>query len=182
MSLLWAIRGSNRQRAQRLQILTGICRSCLLHAPCRLLLCPSLLASPRPIQACANLCIDICIPGLRICGPPVCAWWQVSPAACRVILFGVTVAFYIILAVGVNRGLKWQLGVGLTPWPSWAWWIAAINSWLWMSLGAVAICGRSALAFNQMLLSGMRLHLARSPGQGKLLNLLLSVELRCRTC
>ena len=98
------------------------------------------------------------------------------------ILFGVTVAFYIILAVGVNRGLKWQLGVGLTPWPSWAWWIAAINSWLWASLGAVAICGRSALAFDQMLLFGMRLHLARSPGQGKLLNLLLSVELWCRTC
>ena len=89
---------------------------------------------------------------LLISGPQIS---RASPAACRVILFGVTVVFYILLAVGVTRGLKFQLGVGLTPWPSWAWWIATINSWLWMSLGAVATCGKSALAFDQMLTSGM---------------------------
>ena len=60
---------------------------------------------------------------------------------CRVVLFGVTVAFYILLAIGVKRGLHFQTGVGLTPWPSWAWFIAIINSWLWLRLSSTAICG-----------------------------------------
>ena len=61
--------------------------------------------------------------------------------SCRVVLFGVTVAFYILLAIGVKRGLQFQTGVGLTPWPSWAWFIAIINSWLWLGLSSIAICG-----------------------------------------
>ena len=62
---------------------------------------------------------------------------------CRVILFGVTVAFYVLLAIGVSRGLKAQLGVALIPWPSWAWWLAVISSWLWLSLGIIAVSGES---------------------------------------
>jgi hypothetical protein len=64
---------------------------------------------------------------------------------CRVILLGVTVAFYILLAIGVKKGLQFQTGVGLTPWPSWAWFMATINSWLWLGLSSTSICGELTL-------------------------------------
>ena len=68
----------------------------------------------------------------------------------RVILFGVTVAFYVLLAIGVSRGLKAQLGVALIPWPYWAWWLAIISSWLWLSLGTIAVCGECKLLQSEL--------------------------------
>ena len=90
----------------------------------------------KHVQRRAHRCLLSLSIFLLVCYPRVARY-----VLCRVVLFAVTTVFYILLAVGMHQGLQFQLGAGLTPWPSWAWWIAVINSWLWMSLGAVALCG-----------------------------------------
>ncbi len=112
---------------------------------------PSLLCSARTRWSCIHACSSLYSLLAFLYLLPISDWYE-----CRVLLFGVTVAFYVLLAVGVSRGLKAQLGVALIPWPSWAWWLAVISSWLWLSLGIVAVCGKCQVSPRLLELSSIQ--------------------------
>ena len=75
-----------------------------------------------------------------------------SLAACRFVMFGVLVTFYVASAIFYDH--KFRAGTGLPgkhiPWPSWAWCLGVASSLLWL-LASFFMLGECTVFFLQLL-------------------------------